>query len=148
MVDAWVLAHANNGCLRVNRQTYLGFVHADSPVPTPAVFCRTSPHKGAHYRLLFAVALIGLVSVAAGTLAMKVDGGSRHWSDAVWWAFLRLTDPGYLRDDVGVIRRLISLSVNDHGLGDLCRFTGRQHNPVADADPAQSGAWFYARCAP
>jgi hypothetical protein len=64
--------------------------------------------RGAHYRLLFAAAIVGLVSVGAGTLVMRVDGGFDEWSDAVWWAFLRLTDPGYLGDDVGVARRVIS----------------------------------------
>ena len=27
---------------------------------------------------------------------------------AIWWAFLRLTDPGYLGDDEGLARRIIS----------------------------------------
>jgi hypothetical protein len=30
------------------------------------------------------------------------------FEDAVWWAFLRLTDPGYLGDDEGVWRRILS----------------------------------------
>ncbi|MBQ38421.1 MAG: ion channel DMI1, partial [Gemmatimonadaceae bacterium] len=71
--------------------------------------------RGAHYRLLFAAAIVGLVSVGAGTLVMRVDGGFDEWSDAVWWAFLRLTDPGYLGDDVGVARRVISFSVTVMG---------------------------------
>ena len=71
--------------------------------------------RGAHYRMLFAAALVGLVSVGAGTLVMHADGGFERWTDAVWWAFLRLTDPGYLGDDVGVVRRVTSLSVTIMG---------------------------------
>ncbi len=35
----------------------------------------------------------------------EVDGSL---GESIWWAFLRLTDPGYLGDDEGTLRRIIS----------------------------------------
>ncbi len=64
--------------------------------------------KGAQYQLLAVAALIGLISLVGGLLAMpsgEIDGSL---GESVWWAFLRLTDPGYLGDDEGTIRRIIS----------------------------------------
>jgi len=61
--------------------------------------------KGPQYRLLFIIAVIGILSVAAGTL---VRGEFSSFSDAIWWAFLRLSDPGYLGDDEGVFVRGVS----------------------------------------
>ncbi|MFT5088157.1 MAG: hypothetical protein ACI906_005178 [Candidatus Latescibacterota bacterium] len=67
--------------------------------------------RGAHYRLLFIAALIGLISAGGGLLALEIDGGFSGPMEAVWWAFLRLTDPGYLGDDEGLARRIISTAV-------------------------------------
>ena len=64
--------------------------------------------KGAHIQLLLVAALIGLISLVGGILVMPVGEPTESLSDAVWWAFLRLSDPGYLGDDEGVWRRLIS----------------------------------------
>jgi ion channel POLLUX/CASTOR len=65
--------------------------------------------RGAHYRLLVIAALIGLLSVLAGAVVhlfqAGVDGG---FGDAVWWAFLRMSDPGYLGDDTGTLLRVVS----------------------------------------
>jgi len=64
--------------------------------------------KGAQYQLLAVVALIGIFSVVGGILALptdEADGDVREW---IWWAFLRLSDPGYLGDDEGTMRRIIS----------------------------------------
>jgi ion channel POLLUX/CASTOR len=65
--------------------------------------------RGAHYRLLVIAALIGLLSVVAGAVihlaGAGVEGG---FPGAIWWAFLRLSDPGYLGDDEGTLRRLVS----------------------------------------
>jgi hypothetical protein len=67
--------------------------------------------KGAHYQLLFVAALIGLISVAGGLLVIPAGEPTGSLGEAVWWAFLRLSDPGYLGDDEGVWRRLISTIV-------------------------------------
>jgi ion channel POLLUX/CASTOR len=65
--------------------------------------------RGAHYRLLVIIMLIGLLSLIAGSIVhifrAGVDGGL---GAAVWWAFLRLSDPGYLGDDEGALLRFIS----------------------------------------
>ncbi len=64
--------------------------------------------RGTHYRLLIIAALIGLISVIGGAVAHGAGGGFGGLGEAVWWAFLRLTDPGYLGDDVGTLRRTVS----------------------------------------
>lgn len=64
--------------------------------------------KGAHYQLLFVAALIGAISVAGGLLVWPGGDGEETVGEAVWWAFLRLSDPGYLGDDEGFWRRLVS----------------------------------------
>jgi hypothetical protein len=64
--------------------------------------------RGAQYRLLAVAALIGLISVTGGALAMLASGAFDSFGEAVWWAFLRLTDPGYLGDDVGTLNRTVS----------------------------------------
>lgn len=63
--------------------------------------------KGAGFQLLVVAALIGAISVLGGA-AVLFGGGQESFPDAVWWAFLRLTDPGYLGDDVGGWRRFVS----------------------------------------
>lgn len=63
--------------------------------------------KGAKYQLLAVAALIGLISLVGGILALPT-GEAMGLGESVWWAFLRLTDPGYLGDDEGTFRRIIS----------------------------------------
>ncbi|MCI5064123.1 hypothetical protein MRY87_00205 [bacterium] len=67
--------------------------------------------RGTHYRLLAIAALLTLISVAAGLLIVTLTSDFESTSDAIWWAFLRLTDPGYLGDDEGTTRRIISTVV-------------------------------------
>lgn len=64
--------------------------------------------RGPQYRLLVIVALIGIISIVGGAIVQWSGGGFGSFGDAVWWAFLRLTDPGYLGDDEGVLRRTVS----------------------------------------
>lgn len=64
--------------------------------------------KGAFYQLLVAWMLVLVVSVTGGVLVTALHGPGEVYSDNIWWAFLRLTDPGYLGDDDGVARRIIS----------------------------------------
>ncbi|AWL13159.1 hypothetical protein HMF8227_02708 [Saliniradius amylolyticus] len=63
--------------------------------------------KGAGYQLAVVAAAIGLVSLLGGLLVQPVNPDS-NMAENVWWAFLRLTDPGYLGDDVGGWRRVVS----------------------------------------
>ena len=64
--------------------------------------------RGAHSRLLFIASLVGLVAIGGGLLVQATDTPFDGSETAIWWAFLRLTDPGYLGDDEGIARRGIS----------------------------------------
>jgi len=64
--------------------------------------------KGAQYQLLAVVALIGLISLTGGILAKTLAQPEWDVGASVWWAFLRLTDPGYLGEDEGTWLRIIS----------------------------------------
>lgn len=64
--------------------------------------------RGAHYRLLVIAAAIGLVAVSAGLLVYLYAGVFAGPGEAIWWAFLRMADPGYLGDDQGVLLRVVS----------------------------------------
>ncbi len=67
--------------------------------------------RGAPYQLFLIAGLIVLVSLAAGaalSLSRPETGDFWEWS---WWGFLRLSDPGYLGDDAGWLRRSLSTVV-------------------------------------
>lgn len=64
--------------------------------------------KGASYQLLSVAALIGLISIIGGILVLPSGEPTGNLGEAVWWAFLRLSDPGYLGDDEGAWRRFVS----------------------------------------
>lgn len=65
--------------------------------------------KGAIYQLIVAWVCVVLVSVVGGVLVTALHGPGETYNENMWWAFLRLTDPGYLGDDEGVLRRMISV---------------------------------------
>lgn len=67
--------------------------------------------RGLRYRLLLAAAIVLAVALVTGSLVATLDTGFSDLGEAVWWSFLRLTDPGYLGDDEGVARRAISTVV-------------------------------------
>ena len=67
--------------------------------------------RGAHSRLLFIASLVGFVTIAGGLLVQATDSPFEGSKTAIWWAFLRLTDPGYLGDDEGLPRRVISTTL-------------------------------------
>lgn len=66
---------------------------------------------GVHFHLLVIASLIGLVALGGGLLVQETDTPFDDHETAIWWAFLRLTDPGYLGDDEGLARRVISTVV-------------------------------------
>lgn len=66
--------------------------------------------RGPTFRLLFVCGIIVGVSVVFG-LAVYPTGQFESPEDAIWWAFLRLSDPGYLGDDEGAYVRTISTIV-------------------------------------
>ena len=64
--------------------------------------------KGAYVQLLYVALLIGLISLIGGLLVLPSGEPTGNLGEAVWWAFLRLSDPGYLGDDEGNWRRFVS----------------------------------------
>lgn len=67
--------------------------------------------RGAHARLLFVASLVGVVAIGGGAAVRAMDATFDGHVTAIWWAFLRLTDPGYLGNDEGVARRVISTAL-------------------------------------
>ena len=67
--------------------------------------------RGVHYRLSAAVLIIVSVALLAGGLVRLLDPQFETLSGSVWWAFLRLSDPGYLGDDEGTVSRTVSTVV-------------------------------------
>jgi len=67
--------------------------------------------RGAHYQLLIIAVLICLVSLTAGLLAFFFTPAFSAYGESAWWAFLRLSDPGYLGDDEGLLLQTVSTIV-------------------------------------
>jgi Trk K+ transport system NAD-binding subunit len=67
--------------------------------------------RGPAARFALILTLVVLVATVAGLLARALAPGFESAADAIWWAFLRLTDPGYLGDDEGVAKATISTAV-------------------------------------
>ena len=64
--------------------------------------------KGAFFQLVLVALAIGLISLTGGLLVRWWGSDFDDAGAAVWWAFLRLTDPGYLGDDEGTWMRVVS----------------------------------------
>lgn len=64
--------------------------------------------RGALHQLFVMAALVATIATAGGLLAWLTSSRFGDPASAVWWAFLRLTDPGYLGDDEGALLRVIS----------------------------------------
>ncbi|MBM3262502.1 MAG: hypothetical protein FJY97_03630 [candidate division Zixibacteria bacterium] len=64
--------------------------------------------RGPFHRLLVIILGIAFISAYAGYIVHATVGGFASPGEAVWWAFLRLTDPGYLGDDQGLGRHAVS----------------------------------------
>ena len=67
--------------------------------------------RGLGYRLLLAAMIVVVVAIVTGELAFILAPEITEASEGIWWAFLRLTDPGYLGDDEGFFQRFISTIV-------------------------------------
>jgi len=80
----------------------LGFIHRIK------FFVERQFIKGAGFQLLVVLLFIGLISVVGGALVAWSGDAFPDLRSAIWWAFLRLTDPGYLGDDEGAWIRLVS----------------------------------------
>jgi len=67
--------------------------------------------RGVLHQLLFTASLIAAISVLGGLAALPFSEEFDGPLDAIWWSFLRLSDPGYLGDDEGAGLRFISTVV-------------------------------------
>lgn len=65
--------------------------------------------RSAGYQLLLVALVIACLSLAGGVLVHLTNPTAyQNTYEAIWWAFLRLTDPGYLGEDRGLMPRLVS----------------------------------------
>lgn len=71
-------------------------------------FVETLFLRGAPFQLLVVALVVVLISVVSGAIVYQFSPQFVDFSQAVWWAFLRLTDPGYLGDDTGALPRVVS----------------------------------------
>ncbi len=67
--------------------------------------------RGVLFQLLFMSSLIATVAILGGVAAWALTPSFSHLPAAIWWSFLRLTDPGYLGDDQGTTLRAVSTVV-------------------------------------
>ncbi len=72
--------------------------------------------RGAVARVLVIAVTIALVALSGGLLAYYLTGAFADPYASTWWAFLRITDPGYLGDDEGTWLRVISVTMTVGGL--------------------------------
>lgn len=64
-----------------------------------------------HQFFLIAV-VIALIALIGGIAVWLMTDDFQSVTEAIWWSFLRLTDPGYIGDDVGGVKRTISTIVS------------------------------------
>ena len=64
--------------------------------------------RGIAGQLLFMAVLVIAISLIGGAVARFATDKFSSYGPAAWWAFLRLTDPGYLGDDEGAVLRTLS----------------------------------------
>ncbi|MES1946643.1 ion channel DMI1 [Salinisphaera sp. C84B14] len=77
--------------------------------------------RGVLSRLLVIACAMVLIAVSAGLLVYNVPhigeaGEEGDPGSAIWWAFLRLTDSGYLGDDEGTLLRTVSTTLTILGV--------------------------------
>ncbi|WP_127716274.1 hypothetical protein [Halobacteriovorax sp. HLS] len=67
--------------------------------------------RGPFFQVIFIALLIGLISIISGRILSIIDPSETDLIKNSWWAFLRLSDPGYLGDDNGLGRRILATFV-------------------------------------
>ena len=72
-------------------------------------------------RLALMGAGVAVLSLCSALVVVVFVQGHESFFEAWWWAFLRLTDSGYLGDDRGTLRRVISTFLT---VGGLALFVG------------------------
>ncbi|EWH10341.1 ion channel DMI1 [Catenovulum agarivorans DS-2] len=83
-------------------------VNVLQPIDKLKFFVERQLIKGAGYQLFVIVGVIALVSMVGGFLLAPISDHQSNLAEDIWWAFLRLTDPGYLGDDQGAWKRIVS----------------------------------------
>lgn len=68
-------------------------------------------YRSLHQLLLIGV-VIALIALLGGVAVWILTDDFTSLPDAIWWSFLRLTDPGYIGDDTGGTKRTISTVVS------------------------------------
>ncbi|MEZ4441205.1 MAG: hypothetical protein R3B72_19045 [Polyangiaceae bacterium] len=71
--------------------------------------------QGMMVRLVLMAGLLVFISVTGGLIAGAIDPSFKSYGEAIWWAFLRLSDPGYLGDDQSLAKRIISTALTVTG---------------------------------
>lgn len=71
--------------------------------------------RGWLHQLAIAALLVVGISITAGCAVWIATDAFSGPGEAIWWAFLRLSDPGYLGDDEGLLLRVISTAVTVAG---------------------------------
>ncbi len=64
--------------------------------------------QGAFSRFAVIALMVLIVSLGGGILIRILVPEFESTGDAIWWAFLRLTDAGYLGEDAGGVKRTVS----------------------------------------
>lgn len=67
--------------------------------------------RGVFHQLVFVALTIVSIAVIGGLVAWVGTSSFESLGKAIWWAFLRLTDPGYLGDDEGALLRVVSVVI-------------------------------------
>lgn len=64
--------------------------------------------RSALWQLVAVIGIIFLISLTGGFVVWGTSPAFDDFWASVWWAFLRLSDPGYLGDDEGLLARSVS----------------------------------------
>ncbi len=81
------------------------------PFRAPRYVLERWVQRGPLHQLLLMSAAVATVAALGGVAAWAFTPAFDSLPVAIWWAFLRLTDPGYLGDDEGTALRVVSTTV-------------------------------------
>jgi hypothetical protein len=71
-------------------------------------FIETLFVRSTAYQVIGVALALGVLAAAGGTIVHLATPKFEDYPRAIWWAFLRLTDTGYLGDDEGTVARAVS----------------------------------------
>ncbi len=64
--------------------------------------------RGPFYQVFFIACVIGVIALLSGQILLWIEKVPGGLPESSWWAFLRMSDPGYLGDDNGTAKRILS----------------------------------------